>query len=347
MQQMRLLFTTALLTIFVWASADQLVTETADLPVTISVQAEPNSDMVVTMSPGEPAGFRVTVSGRQADVAALREAGTLPVTLTLKDAVIGGREIGPLTLSLRDELRANPAAFGSCVVQRTDPSTILVLLDQYIAVAVPVRVRSSSLDFAVDPRVEPEMVTVRILKSIHQGMKDAGPRMVLDVESYLKNQPQAEPIKLEVPLAPEVQTDRGSYPVFRVTPDTVTLRATLRRRLMRATIQVVPIKFQVGPNVHRGYDIEFRKESQPETLSVDVVGPPEEVERLVSGERKTFAVIAIGGPEPFADGAFQFVEPEFNLPPGVELAEDQPLPSFEIRLVPRALPSPGEDRIGP
>ena len=88
MQKLRLLSTTALLTGFIWVSADQLLTETADLPVTIVIKGEPNSKMVVSPASGASELFTVTVSGRQAEVAALRDSGTIPVVLMIRDEAI-------------------------------------------------------------------------------------------------------------------------------------------------------------------------------------------------------------------------------------------------------------------
>lgn len=335
MQQLRLLSTTALLTLFIWISADQLVTKTADIVVHITVRSEPNSDMVVTPTPNAPTSFTVTLSGRQVDVSVLRETGVATVELALRDEVVRDRELGVLNLALRDEFRASATAFPGFAVKKVDPPTMQVMLDRRIKVEVPVKVRSSSLEYAVDPRVDPESVQVTILQTLYDAISSAGPRIVVDAESYLRNQPEGRAVNLDVPLQPTVQTDRDAYDVIGVTPDTVKLRATLRLRLARGTIQAVPLKLLISPDVQQSYVIEFREENPDVTLSIDVIGPPEEVERLVKGERKTFAVINPGSPGRFAGGAYQFFAPQFDLPPGVKLAEDQAIPSFEIRLVPR------------
>ncbi len=339
MQQLRLLSTTALLTGFIWVSADQLVTETADLPVTIVVRGEPNGKMVVSAAESASETFTVSVSGRQADVAALRDGGTIPVVLTLRDEAIQTRGLGPLNVPLRDALRHMTSAFGDCVIESVKPPTLAAVIDRLIDVEVPVRVRPGSVEYAVEPRVDQDTVTVTILQSTYADIEASNPRIMLDAESYFKNQPEDEPIKLSARVEPTIETDQGTYSAVEVTPETVTLRATLRRHLTQATIQAVPIKFQLSPNIHRQYSIEFRQENPDETLRITVIGIPEEVDRLASGERKTFAVIAIGNPGTLAGGSYDFYEPQFNLPAGVRLVEDQAIPSFEIRLVPREQPA--------
>ena len=76
------------------------------------------------------------------------------------------------------------------------------------------------------------------------------------------------------------------------------------------------------------------------------MGPPDEVDKLVSGQRKTFAVINLGNPDSLAGDSYQFFKPEFSLPPGVELADDQLIESFEIRLLRRPETTPGTERGG-
>ena len=341
MQQTRLLMTTALLTLFVWVSADQLLQETAEFSIGIQVRGEPQSNMVVTPAEGALDSYKVTVSGRQASITALRQGGIAPVVITIADSAIQGRDLGQVILSLRDELRANASLLVGCTIQSVQPPTMPVIIDRRIDVKVPVRVRPGSLDYAVEPQVDPEMVQATILQSTYEHIREANPRITLDAESYLRNQPEGQAVKLQVPLPPSIASDLESFTPFRVSPETVTLRATLRRRLTRGTLKAVPIKFLLSPNIHRRYDIRYREENPPETLSIDVVGPPQIVDKLVSGERKTFAVIALKSPDPIADAPYEFFTPEFQLPPSVDLAEDQTVPTFEIKLISR-IESPGE-----
>lgn len=335
MQQLRLLATTVLLTLFIWASADQLVTSTAQFSVTIAVQSEPTSMMVITAAPGGPKHYMVTVKGRQKDVAALRDAGALPITLTLKDEIIADHALGPFNVVLRDELLANPTLFGSCVVRSVKPATLAVVLDRRVVKPVPVRLRSAGIDFAVDPSIDPGTVDVNIRQTLFEEIEAANPRITLDGDAIFKNQPADEPLKLQIPIQPNIDTDRGPRAAISAKPDTITVRATLRKQLAHGTIQAVPIKFLVSPNVYKRYNVEFRDENPIETLRIGVVGPAKTVEKLVSGETKTFAVIAVSTPDPFAEGAYQFYKPEFQLPPDVAIADEKDIPSFEIRLVPQ------------
>ena len=166
-------------------------------------------------------------------------------------------------------------------------------------------------------------------------MSSASPHVNLDAETYLKNQPEEQALSLQVPLPLIVASDTEPLTPFSINPASVTLRATLRERLSRGTLQAVPIKFLVSPNVHRRFDIVYRKENPPETLRIDIIGPPQAIDKLVTGERKTFAVITLKSPDPISGASYEFFKPKFQLPAGVELAKDQVVPTFEIKLVPR------------
>lgn len=344
MQQLGLLAYTGGLTILIWAAADQLLTETEEIRVVLSVRTQRNSDMQVTAMEDTPAEFRVTVSGRASDVRQLRELGKLRIELTIEDEKLIGKGLGVLSLSLRDELRAHASEFVGCVVQSVEPDLIRVHVDRMIERSLPVVIRPGNLDYTVEPRADPNTVSVRLRQSVYDRIAADGPRVVLDAESYLANQRQDEPIKLsQIQLPRAVETDRETVSVASVDPETVTLRATLRSRLETGLLQAVPIKFQSSRSILNRFDIEFRDPNPVETLSIRVVGTPDRIERLVSGQQKTFAVILLGSSDSFKEGTFQFYKPQFNLPPGVELADDQSVPSFEIRLVARARPERDAD----
>ena len=83
MQHVRLLTYTTILTGLVWASADQLLIETVELPVKILVTAAPNSGLVVQAAGDVPETHLVTLAGRKAAVAKLRQRETPEVTLKL------------------------------------------------------------------------------------------------------------------------------------------------------------------------------------------------------------------------------------------------------------------------
>jgi len=343
MQQVGLWTSTVALTLLIWVSADQLITESVELPVTVSVRAAPIGDLVVTLLDDAASEYLVTVSGRQSDVAKLGDGATRLVTLTFDESMLHGRELGPQSISLLDELQSMPSEFPGCTVEHVEPATVDILVDRRVERLVPVTVRSGSLDYGVDPQVDVTSARVAVLQSEWDTIEGANPHLAIEADSYMASQVEGEPIKLEVPLQ-MISSDLRSIRPLSVSPGTVTLRATLRRQRKAGTIQAVPVKFVVSANVWSHYTVEFRQENPPETLSVRVVGPPDEIDRLVNAQRKTFATIMLGTQNASSDGVFQFFKPKFNLPIGVELAVDQEIESFEIRLVPKGNSSGAADR---
>ena len=335
MEQFRLLSGTAVLTVLIWVSADQLLTETEELDITIALRTEPNSDLVLRFVEGSPSRFRITASGRQGDINNLRDQGRLE--LTIADAVLLTSDLGLQDLSLQERFRERGLVFAGCAVLRVQPAVAKVYVDRRISVEVPVVARFGNLGYAVEPRVDPDTVRVTIMQTIYDRVRSANPRIALDVETYLVDQPEDEPVRISgIPLQAVVESDVGTFPAEGVSPDTVSLRATLRRRWKTGTIQAVPIKLLGSGRVLNRFVIEFKNPNPPDTMSLKVVGPAGEVDKLVSGELKVFATISITGSAARSAGKYQFYEPQFDLPPSVRLAEDQITPKFDIRLVPRA-----------
>jgi len=343
MQNLRLWFATVFVTLVIWVSADQLLTESVELPVAISIRPERGSDYVITPLDTSVRKYVVTFSGRQADMNKLGDIVSTPVVLTVTDEVLGSKSLGRQNLVLVDELRSREAEFPGVAVTRVDPPTAAINVDRRVVHEVPIVLQRGALDYTVEPRVQPSVARVTVLQTEWERIQSANPRSVVNAEGDLAKQPEGEPIKLDVPLAAALRTDVGDLPVIDVSPSTVEVRATLRRRRKTGTIQAVPIKFLAGQILWNRYHVEFRQPNPPETLRISIVGPPEEVDRLVSGERKTFAILSLAGSDSFEENTYQFYKPEFNLPPGVELAEDQTIESFEIRLVRRPPPPAGPD----
>ncbi len=346
MQQIGLYGATAVLTLLIWVSADQLLTESVELPMSITIRAPRGSDFVVTQAEDAPRTYLVTFRGRQADVNKLPDLVSRPLTLTIEDAELASGGLGTRLLDVVDELRDREAEFPGCTIQHVDPPTTRIHVDRRITREVPVVFRGGNLDYSVEPRVSPPSVNVSVLQSHWEQVEGSNPRIAVDAESDMATQPEGMPLKLDVPLDPALESDSGNVPVVSVSPKTVEVRATLRRRLKRGTIQAVPIKFVGSRLLWNEYTVQFRQPNPPDTLRVTVVGPPEEVDRLVSGDRKTFALIYLAASDASAEGAYQFFKPEFNLPRAVQLAEDETVETFEMRLVRRTDTLPARERGG-
>lgn len=331
MERLSLISATVGLTLLVWAAADQLITETVELPAAITLRADPLSAMILAPVDSAPSTFVIHLSGRQSDVSNLGDrASQRSVVLTVPDGVLQTLKLGEQDLPLLSILAQNPSKFPGCTVQGIEPPNLRVHVDRLIERNLNVVVRPGNLEYTVAPLVEPSSVQATIRQTFWMNIENANPRIALDAESLLKNHLEGKPVDLDVPLTKIVSSDAGEADLKTVSPPRVTLRATLAGRRETGVIQAVPVRFLVSDNVWKRYDVVFRQPNPSETLNVTVIGPPGEVARLRSGERKLFAYIPLGNPDAMTE--FQFVKPEFNLPSGVELEGDEAAYTFEIRL---------------
>ncbi len=335
MQQLSLISATLALTLLVWASADQLITEVTEVSVALTVEAEPDSEWVVTSLAKPSQRFRVTLRGRQADVARLRETGSPRMTLTISDSGLVDKRLGPQSIPLLAELLEKRSEFANCTPLSVSPASLVIHVDRRLEKVIPVVARAGRLEFTVEPRIDPNSVSATLLETDWARVADAQPRLLLNVESDLANQPEDQPVEINVPLPDLITTELGNLDALELKPRTVTVRATVRKRMKTATIQAVPVKFMGSHSLWNDYDIEFRRPDTPETLRVDIIGPADEVDGLAAGQHKLFAVIKLTTPDAGSGASFQFFEPEFRLPPGVKLAPEQSFDRFEIRLIRR------------
>ena len=329
---------TVFLTLLIWVSADQLVTENATVSMVVHLRAEPGSRYVVKTAGNESGRVSVTFRGRQSEIVRLKDRLSKAITVAVPDPVLSARGLGDQKLPLMPLLAEKSQNFGGCSVVQTDPPSLSVHVDRRIERTVPVMPQVGHLEFNVEPRVTPASVQATVLETEWAGIESANPRIELDVQRDLAHQPPGEPIEINVPLPLTVTSDRGSITIFALDHKTAKVHATLRRRLKRVTLQAVPIKFQASPSVWNRYTIRFRQENPSETLRIDVVGRPDIVDQLEKGTIRTFGVISIGATDTLSEDTFQFYRPEFNLPKGVELAPDQEIEDFEIRLERRPEP---------
>ncbi len=331
---------TVFLTLLIWGLADQLATEILEITVPIQVREAPGSGLVVSQFNGTPRTITVRLAGRQRDIIAIRESRRNPIVIELDANRIKNRALNPFELSLIEELNSRKSNFRGCTIESVEPGILHLNVDRVETREIPIRVKPGQIQYTVSPRVEPTSVLVDILGSAFERIADAQPHILVDADTFLRDQPEDVALKLPIPLDPVIQTERGQIPARSLTPDAVTLRATLRQRVDYGTLQAVPIKLQTSPNIFNNFKIEFRVPNPAETLTVKISGPLEMINRLTSGERKTFAIINIGSTDTLNQAKYQFFRPELNLPPGVTLAEGETLPAFEIRVVPREIANP-------
>ena len=323
MAQLKLIAMSALVTLLVWVSADQLLTESTTLPVTIEPTVAGQQPYTVSTLGDRPQRFQVTVSGPQKAIARFRDAGPLTIPLPIET-----RAAGRVNVRLLEALRTDPAPFAELTVDAVTPEYLEVVVDRDITVSLPVWVDKGTLDYDVDPSVEPDHAQVTMSESRYTAIPEEKRRLVLRADSLLRNKKKGELLSFPVPLEAKVE---GAD--VKVAPAQVTLRATVRELRVTGTIAAVPIRFTGSIDLWNEFQIELRNKSTLLTQPITVQGPTDIVGRLVAGDIKVTGMISLNRDDTLEPERYRTKKPAFiGLPPGVELADPNAIEGVEFRL---------------
>ena len=324
MPQVKLIAMSVLVTVLVWLSADELLTESATVPVTIQPVSALEESYTVRPLGDRPQKFHIGLSGPQKMFARLKEAGPLTIELPVET-----RTTGLVNVKVLDVLQKDRDRFPGLTMESVTPEFLDVIVDRDIKVPLPVWVDKGTLDYDVDPSVEPDAVEVTISEQRFNAIPAEKRRIVLHVESLLRNKPKGELLSFPVPL--EAKVDGVDVKVL---PAQVDLRATVRELRVTDTIAVVPIRFTSSVDLRNEYRVELRDQGRLLTQPIMVKGPPELVARLVAGDLKVTGLIALNRDDTLDSERYRAKKPVFvGLPTGVELADPDAIASVEFRLV--------------
>ncbi|MCP4250339.1 MAG: hypothetical protein GY778_25125 [bacterium] len=325
MQQVKLISVTAVLTLLIWTTADQLLSETLEVQVTIYATPAGASGMIVETDPPDQNSFLVRLTGPKRIVDRVRKDGLSAIALPVPDSPNGRYPI-----DMKKALADHPERFKNLRVEAVSPPRVVAVIDHLVTVKMPVFVQRSDLEYEVPPTVEPAEVAVTLRQAALDQIPPAERRIMLEVEDLLGDRPKGSP--LEVPGAPLVSNIGGID--VRLEPSTVTVLVTLREQSTKGTIAAVPIHVAASFDDFSRFQIETRDGSTLITRAIAVRGPPATVERLVNGAARVTGVIVLTGDVASLAGDFHKLEPVFDLPAGVTL--DAPVAPVEFRLVPEA-----------
>ncbi len=324
MEQIKLISVTAVLTVLIWATANQLVSETAEIDVTIHPEPAEGSGMIVATEPPGLERFRLTVTGPKRVVEQVRDEARSDLLGVLRIPV-AARPNGQHTVDVRDALLDYRDQLRGLRIDRVSPAQVTIVIDHLQTVTMPVVLDGGSLlEFVVPPTADPPEVQVTIPESALARLSSQ--RVPLNVAELLANADPGEPqehsgVRLPLKLAgAEVQIE----------PPVVTVRATVRQKSKTGTIPSVPINVQVSIGTFNRIRIATRDDRDLVTRSIEVRGPPKVVDDLVAGRIPVTGRIKVTGDLVGEPGEYVELEPVFDLPPGVTLA--RPVPPVEVRL---------------
>lgn len=326
-QQIRLLGMTTLLSALIWLMADYSLTDTATVQVRVELPAPGPGRMRVTRVDPSLTVVEALVSGKKALISQLRAREPISVRLRISD-----RAAGRYQLNLLDEIKSLESELSNVYVQAVNPETMEVNVDRDITRSMPIQIQSSgTLEYETAPRSEVTEVQVTMSELAYRELEAKDPtvlKVVVDPDEYLRTAPRGVLMTDIVPLKSVV----AGYQV-QLDPDSVILRFKLQERLKEATLSAVPIKIEASLDLFNNYEVEVRGAGPVLTQPITIKGPPEVVERIVSGDIRVHGAIALTAADKADPGTYRYRTPRFFLPEEIELVGEPT--DVELRLVQR------------
>ncbi len=333
MEQVRLLSTTAVLTLLVWASADSLVNEMTAVPVAFDLSPPTTDRAMLVDATDEAPSFELKVSGPHKVIDELRGRGPLRIPLTIPELPTGTTTIALNRQDIRHALALMGSEFSKVSVLSILPDRLPVIVDHMVKQDATVVVNNLTLSYEVAPQLSQSRVKVTMRES-ELSRLPAGQTLQIDitseVERLLANSEGG--VNTTVP----VQLDAARYfgPGASVVPHSVSVSATVQTQRATAEISTVPILLAVSfANLERPLR-PVGRDGTPlplMTQTIVVSGRQANVRRLQQGETRAYGVIHLKQGDLERTGEIMLVTPDYRLPEGISLAKT-PLP-IEFKLV--------------
>lgn len=329
MERVRLLGMTAVLTVLIWAGADNLVTDVGS--VGISFRLVPPSNMLVQLH-SSVERFELQVSGPRRTVEAVQAHGNYIVRWPIEERPTGEAIIPLDRAALKNELAEQWNEFRKLAIVSIQPEALALTVDHWVTVEAALTLGKFASPFDVEPRLQRNTAALKIRESALGGpLTDQLYQFDLtaDMERLLKDQPVGRPVTLSVPL-----DARRFGPDAEVTPNHVEVTATIRAQRIVEKIPTVPVLLAMSFTTLEISLQAVARDGTPLTLvtqTISVTGAPEDVKRLVRGETRAYGVIQIKDEDLAQSGVLKLATPEYHLPKGIELSE--PAPPIEFQLI--------------
>jgi len=324
-QQLKLLAVTALVTLLIWTTADQLLSDAVETRVSVRAAPGADSSMIVETDPPGVTTFLVRLVGPRRIVEQVRRDGLPQVTLRVPELANGSYPI-----DVRQKLSDYPEQFHGLRIDAVTPASLKVVIDHLVTVTVPVSVEPGDLQYEVPPTAEPDEVEATLSQRALEQIPPSDRRVLVNAPEVLQDKPSG--VAQVIPGVPVVPRVAGVS--ARVVPNTVTLYATVREQSKTATIAAVPIHVATSFDVFSRFRIVTRDGSTLVTRAITVRGPPDVVDRLVSGGTRVTGLLSVSGDLAAVPAEYHELTPVFDLPPEVKLVA--PVEPVEFRLVPLA-----------
>ena len=334
MEQVKLLSTTALLTVFIWAGADSLVNEVVSIRVSFEVEPVSNPNMLVELDlAAKTRWIDVQVSGPRKIIEDIQEHEPLTVRLRIEDRAAGTHDLVLDRDLLRRALREQGKAFDHLTVLSADPPSVRVVIDHMVTRELDITLNRLSLPYDEEPTPKNLFTTLRVRESRFNDLPRPMLKSQLDisseVERLLRNKPRGKTASVTVLL------DSRIYgPGATLTPNRVEVDAIVKADRAEAKIPTVPIKLVISfSNLPKRFRAIGRDQSSLTlvTQTIEVEGPAEDVDRLILGETRAYGFIQLKQADLEELDTYKAWLPEFYLPERISLA--RPPKPIEFKLV--------------
>jgi len=317
MEQLKLLSMTGVVTVLIWAAADSLVHDTITVGVEFHVVPAIGSHNMVVNPVDKLQPFYVQLAGPRRMVEQAQAASPLSVRLQVPDQPTGEAYI-PLKNAMDEQWRE----FSELTVVSVNPPRFPVYVDHSLTRELQLELKEDlGLQYDVKPQLDRSIVSVEMLQSHFNEYEALGKplRIAVDPEQLLEDQPPGQAVEVPLTLVP---SDWGFPEEATFTPSAITVSATVKADRVTREIGTVPILLAVSfANFGRSLRAVPPDGGILVTRTITVTGPAHQVERMSMGERPIGIIRLKEEHLEMAGTQLTFV-PEFQLPPGVELAKD-------------------------
>lgn len=332
MEQVKLLSMTVVLTVLVWASADSLVNETVNVPVSFEVlPVRNNPDMLVALDT-ENNSYELQVSGPRSLVSALQAQPSLRLRLRIEDGPTGPATVRLDRERVREALAGLSREFRKLAVVSIQPETLPVKIDHMVTHEVEVVAKRLTLPYEVEPQLDRSRVDVTLRQTEYEKLTEDQPLQIpigSDIERQLKDKPAGKSVTVAITLDAQ-----RLGPGARINPPIINVTATVQAQRVTAQIPTVPILLAMSfANLERPLR-PVTRDGTPLSLvtqTITVTGLRSDVAKLQRRETRAYGVIQLKQEDLESLGVLKLVTPDYLLPDGVTLAVE-PSP-IEFKLI--------------
>lgn len=344
MEQVKLLSMTTVLTLLIWVTADNLLTETARIGIALHVMPANGEPSRLVDVDSSVVAIELEVRGPRRAIESVRSQ--LPRDCRFRLPEMPDHAFGPTSIpldleNLKGQLVDQIDDLDKLSVISVSPDSLDVTVDRLVQRQTVLSMRALTLRYESPPQLSRTSVTTTVRESILSERESEGRPIELDISAEIDRQFRNVPAGVSQTL-PITLTPQALGSDARVVPDSVKVTAAVMTDRIVEEVSTVPILVAVSfANLERSYRPVTSDGTPLELLApqITVTGPAEEVLRLVRGDTRAYGIVRLKEADLQNLDELKYLTPEYILPDRVELAE--PPAGIEFRLIDVKKTAPG------